>query len=497
MGVRRADGKRLRRNASPPGCGASFRRRPVAWWLPLVLAVCAGIVGFWFVNPWRRTQPALSSATEPHEGAIAREQEPAEPPAGPPVPSEPAPQTAEQSPPTAKALMEEGLAVARQLVKDFPQNANALALLGNVHVGHGDSVEAVKCWEGCLKLDPRCAVAYNSLGMVALKKGEHEEAVALWRKAVEIDPTMIGAHGGLARALLSLGKPAEAIAELEQDVRISPEASLSYFLLGQAYFQLSDYEKAKQNYEKAVQLRPDHWNAYYGLSNACERLGESEKASEYREEFRKLKAEESKAYVRDVTTFDDLANLRQRLAETHTSAGQVYRNAGDLKAAEEHWCRAAALNPKQTACRSELAALYQRANRDPEALQICEQLREIEPEKIVYHINIGVLNVHLQRFDAAAGAFQEVIDLAPQRAEGYCLLARLYLKIKQKLPEARTLAETAVRLEPSAANYFLLSEAHDKNGDRPSALAALERAIALDPDNSQYRRVYEVVKQRK
>ncbi len=73
----------------------------------------------------------------------------------------------------------------------------------------------------------------------------------------------------------------------------------------------------------------------------------------------------------------------------------------------------------------------------------------------------------------------------------------MYLKTGQRLDEARSLAETAARLEPSAANFRLLGEACDKNGDRQAALSAMERAIALEPANPQYRRIYEVLKQGK
>ncbi|MGA2066189.1 MAG: tetratricopeptide repeat protein [Thermoguttaceae bacterium] len=401
------------------------------------------------------------------------------------------------SQPGSEDLLKEEMDVARQLVQDFPAEAPALALLGTAYLMHGDSVEAVKCWEACLKLNPKFAPAYDRLGTNAIKKGEYEEAVRLYRKAVEVDPAMSGVHGGLGRALFYLGQPREAAAELEQETRISPQESLEYFLLGQAYLQLDDYEKARKNYEKAAQLRPNDSRAYYGLANACDKLGDGNQAQEYREKFRKLKAVESDAYYREVNGYDDLASLRQRVVLAHLSAGQVHRRSGGLQKAEEHWLRALALAPASTVCLGELAELYQGTGRAQDALEMCERLRAIEPGNVTCHFNIGVGNARLRRFDAAEEAFRKVVQLAPQRADGYRELARLFLSTGRKLDEARSLAQTAVRLEPSAANFCLLGQACDKNGDLPGALSAMERATALAPGNDQYRRIYGLLQQRK
>jgi tetratricopeptide (TPR) repeat protein len=410
---------------------------------------------------------------------------------------QPDPVVATESQPTAEEFLKEEMEVAQQLVKEFPAEVSAYAELAIAHTGRGNAVEATRCWQRCLELNPRFAQAYQGLGMNALKKAEYEEAIGWWRKAVEIDPEMRGAHGGLGRALLYLGKPREAVVELEQDVRISPRESLGYFLLGQAYLQLDDCVKARANYEMAAQLQPDESRAYYGLATACEKLGESEKAKAHQEKFRQLKARESSDYYRDMKTYDDLGRLRERVVVAHAGAGQIYRRAGGLSKAEEHWRRASSLAPRNSAILRELASLFEDASREQDALEIRERLRAVEPGDANNLLNIGVGNARLHRFDAAVAAYRKVIEVAPGQSGGYRALSDLYLKTNQKLEEARTLAESAVRLEPSAANFRLLCEACDKNGDRQGALSAMERAVALEPKNEQYRRIYELLKSRK
>ena len=97
-----------------------------------------------------------------------------------------------------------------------------------------------------------------------------------------------------------------------------------------------------------------------------------------------------------------------------------------------------------------------------------------------------------RRFDAAEEAFRKVIQLVPQRCDGYQQLARVCLGTGRKLDEARSLAQTAVRLEPLAANFRLLSEACHKNGDR-QVLFGDRTMLVLEPGNDQYRRILQPV----
>ena len=58
------------------------------------------------------------------------------------------------------------------------------------------------------------------------------------------------------------------------------------------------------------------------------------------------------------------------------------------------------------------------------------------------------------------------------------------------------LASKTVELDPSADNHFMLGWACDVNGDSEGALAALQRAIQLDPDNPKYKQAYQTIEER-
>jgi len=257
---------------------------------------------------------------------------------------------------------------------------------------------------------------------------------------------------------------------------------------------LKEYEKARKCYETVIKMAPGYKQAYHGLATVCAMLGEKEKSKGFMETFRNLKDEEMKALKERDSRFDDLASVRQTVAQAHTDVGQLYYLRRSSTKAEKLLQRAATLDAEQPGCRILLASLYQQDGRVAQALRLHEQLAMIEPHNAVHHGNVGVLSVQLQRYDRAEKAFRKAIDLAPKQSFGYHYIAYLYLKMNRKLPEARKLAEKAVALEKTGENFFILSRACNVNGDRASAMSAIQQAIKLEPGNIEYRQMYEQLK---
>jgi len=290
--------------------------------------------------------------------------------------------------------------------------------------------------------------------------------------------------------------PEEAVAELEQDVQASPRAHESYYLLGQLHVQLNDYDNAIASYRSALEIAPDSTRACYGLAMAYARLGQQETAQRQMERFRKLKAKDVQHDKDRRSDYDDMKSSRRRAAATYTAAGTIYYGHGHLHKAEKLWRRAARLDLKNVVCRAALATVYQRGNRVEEALEVCEQLQELEPKNPIRYLNTGVLNARLKRFDAAERAFDRVCELAPQHSVGYRMLAQMKLDAGGNMDEALELAQKAVELEPIAQNYFVLGVVRNKRGDLPGANAALKRAMAMEPGNPNIRRVYDAFQKR-
>jgi len=345
----------------------------------------------------------------------------------------------------------------RALVRDFPDRIDFTVLMGNVLYRHGHTEEALEKWHEVLKRDPQRVEIYEELGWFSIEKGEYEQALSYWEKVLAITPQAKGVHSGMARALMGLNRHEEALAHLLQEVQRAPRSSFDWFLLGQEYLQLELLTKAKAAYEKAIELDPDLTNAYYGLFNVCMRREESDEAKAHMATFRRLKAQDMERLKKQDEAYDDLADMRKEVAETLLRAGLAYQSINHLDGAEK---------------------LLQRA-------------AELTPNNVNTQMHWGATAMQLGHTEQAQRAFGQVIMLAPKSARGYSGLAHLYLQTHQRLPEALALAEKAVALETTAFNYYVLSWAHDGNGDRLNARVAIQRALELEPTNPRYRRIAE------
>lgn len=381
----------------------------------------------------------------------------------------------------ARALKSEAIAVARQLMEDFPDSSDAIGLMGSVFMRFTETAEAAKWWQKCIEANPRRADAYHGLAKIAYLKGDREQAVELWHKAQAINPNVPGTHGALGKALVELGQFQEAIVELEKEIRLTPTDPESYYLTGQAYFRLQQYEKAAETYQKAVSLSPEDSRPYYGLATSYARLGQADKARECMEKFKTAKAREEDDATHRLKTSDDRGYAGGIAAQTHADAGKVYAGHRRFKEAEQHWQRAAAIDPKNRAARQSLVELYRSGGRLAEAVPICEQLRELEPQNPTYHLNTGVIYGELQRYDDAEAEIRKAIELNPTYPCAHRTLVRLMLVRNERLPEARILAQKLVALEPTAGNYVILGEACRRAGDAQGAREAAKRVMELAP----------------
>ena len=394
------------------------------------------------------------------------------------------------------ALKKKELELAEKLNRDFPDNDDALVVMGNLWLRHGNAVEGLKFLNKALEINPKRADVYKSMGWLFLKKGEFEQSIEHYRKALGIQPQLSGVRSNMGHALMMSGRHDEAIQELEKEIRIVPNSSFACFLLGQTYLLQNEYQKAKENYEAAVRIRPNYTNAYYGLATVCAKLGDREKAKEYSENFKKLKAEERKSLKGRKIEYNDFFETQRSAAITYVNVGRMYRDNGKLDEAEEQLIQAAGLDPENVICYLQLASLYQAKGQSAKALQMYKKIREIEPDSPVSYLVIGILSAHLKRYDDSEEAFRTMIKLAPRKSDGYRELARLYLKTGEKLSQARQLAQKAVTLETTAANYFVYGWACYAVGDTANALAAVKKAVELDPGNAQYQHLYKQIQQR-
>ncbi|MBM3839585.1 MAG: tetratricopeptide repeat protein [Verrucomicrobia bacterium] len=394
----------------------------------------------------------------------------------------------------ATALKQEAVAVAGQVAEAYPNDALAYALLGSAYYNTGRSEAAAKHLQKCLELRPDRVEAYEILARVAYEKGDLEETVRLCQEALKRGPVTGDVLNRLGRAQMDLGRTEEAVRTLQQAVGLPELASESCYLFGQAHMQSGNFAQAKEGFRRSIELMPNHTQAYFGLYTACLRLGQNEEAARYREQFVKLEAVDRK----DLTdrsaqedTLNGLQMVRETVARTLFGAAQIHHVHEHHEKAAGLFRRSAVLDPDNPMYRAALEAFYVKRNELAAGAEVFHQLVIEQPRNSLNHFFLGRLQGRLEEFDAAERSYQKVKELTPDWSEGYRALAELYLRANRKTVEAQSLARKAIEFEPSGSNYYILAVACWRNNDRPGALEAVKKALALSPDETTYQQLFQ------
>ena len=394
-------------------------------------------------------------------------------------------------PQTVKELNEEALATARLLVESLPDRPEAHAQMAFAHLQVGQDQAALESWQKAAEKDEKFADAYLGMGAILKELGENEQAITSLRKAIELNPELEHAYRELTEVLLRQRKAEEALVVARECVRRFPTVPENHFWLGQTYLQLEDYAEARRRHEEAVRINPNFTLSHYPLAIACARLGQNDEAARYRQRFAVLKSAELEADRNRARAFDDLATQRQAVVKRHVLAGALQLQFGDLRMAEAHWLRAAAIAPHDVATRRALETLYEQQARAGGALQFLDELIRLEPDNPEHLLRKGQLLIGLGSESDGKRTLERVLEIAPDSAEAHLLLAEMHLRTGFHMAAAASYAEKAASLAASSRSLLLLAAVRGERGDHSGALSALKRAMSLDPENPQIRQAYE------
>lgn len=381
----------------------------------------------------------------------------------------------------------EALSLARELRQRFPTDAEAFCIFGLIESRFGDRRRGVEAWKQALRLAPDYVDAWYALGEESRLRGDFEVAIAYFRKAVDTGKADGRVFLSLAGLLIQQGRAGEALPYVEQYLEIFPQSIEGWYRLGQALRIEDRLPEAKQAWLRALQLDPERKAVLYALAEVCEKLGQHGEAERFRREFARLEARDRLNPEHRRTWYDDLAAAREGLAAAHLAVAKFLAVREHLELAQEHYRRAAEVDPRNVPARVALLEFAAENSRWDEALRWLEELSALQPKEVEWLLRQGAVLIQLGRLEEAQRAFENATHLAPHRAEGYVGLAQLAIYHGRDLSAARQWARRAVECAPSAANYHLLAIVCERQKDLEAAVAAAKRAVQLEPFHPQYR----------
>ena len=394
---------------------------------------------------------------------------------------------AETAPAKRNEVVEAALGLARQLCDDLPSDAGALYSLGRVQQRFGDRKAAAASFQQGLDRNPSSgmgAALHRAAGEIAVQANDGRQAVRHFQAALRLTPEDATLYTRLAAGYTLLGDRRQALARYEQAVARRPDHALFQVLLARACRDAGQLERAKKHYERALALEPKQSQALYGLAMVVRKRGDRSRAAELLRAFRAEKAREKSAVLAAARGRSDMQVQCRDLVRSCREVADVYRQAGNGAAATKAEKRPALL-----------ADQLHQDRRSADALALCIVATEMMPKHAYTHLTLGALYSNLGKTEPAATSLGEALRLDPESADAYRLLAVLHLRAPGRPALALQAAERALRLEPSAQHFDLLSLALLANGDASKALEAMKQAIMIEPRNAEYQAHYKKVLQ--
>jgi tetratricopeptide (TPR) repeat protein len=172
-----------------------------------------------------------------------------------------------------KQEYDQALAMAEAAVKQSPENANLLIVLGQIYHQMNRFEEAVSTLAKAIDLNPDNMLGYGALVDLQESTNDLVSAVEIYERLLKLTPDSPVLHYQLGLNLVRINDPERAIVELEKAVELSPQLVRARYMLGTLELERGNAVKAVEHLSSYIRSRPGDPRAAENLVGALARLG--------------------------------------------------------------------------------------------------------------------------------------------------------------------------------------------------------------------------------
>jgi tetratricopeptide (TPR) repeat protein len=284
---------------------------------------------------------------------------------------------------------------------------------------------AVELLESALRENPTITQGLLLLATCYVHLGRRDEAKANLDVILKEDPENIQGLIALADILVGDGKNEDAVALCKRALSVDEKNVEACMLIGEIYIEKENPAQALPYFEKAVELQPKLTRNRFNLAASLVGV---------------------KQYDRAETLLKDIIRESPKFPRANYNLGLLYEEQGKLEQAR--------------------AAYTLEVTEFPQEFQAC--------------FNLGKVLLQLGDRAGYMDNMRKVVEVAPQRAEGYLFLARGLFLEQAPLDEVRVMVEKGLTLartsELKALGYFLLADVYSRSREPGKMNEALKKA---------------------
>ncbi|MBX9654680.1 tetratricopeptide repeat protein [bacterium] len=247
----------------------------------------------------------------------------------------------------------------RAVLKDDPDNVDALYLMGTIQYQRGQHGSAGLFLRKATQKNPQHAEARNNLGLVLEAQGKFDEAASHFRRAVELQPRYADAHYNLGNMLRLTHQPEQSVGSYQRAIQLNPRWGDAHANLGLALRDLGRHEEARQHCVEATRLNAKSLSAHNSLGMILKEMGDYAGASD---------------------SFRRVIELDPANAAAHSNFGITLAHRHEFAAAERECRKAIELDPNLATAHNNLGMILFLARREPESIPHFEEACRLNPQ---------------------------------------------------------------------------------------------------------------------
>ncbi len=173
--------------------------------------------------------------------------------------------------------------IYRQILKQQPQQVEALNLLGVIACQYGKLDEGIALYRQALALKPGFTMARENLCLALVKLGKQmiDEAISTYTQIVTFEPQNIPAYENLGSLLVTQNRLDEALSFYHQGLGVQPDNPRLLNNMGAVLQQQGKSTLAISYHRRALAIQPNYADALIGLGTALQNQGNMDEAKEY------------------------------------------------------------------------------------------------------------------------------------------------------------------------------------------------------------------------
>jgi len=291
-----------------------------------------------------------------------------------------------------------------------------------------------------------------------------------------------------------------AIATLNEGLEYAPKDPEMHSLLAFCYVQTKKYKEAGKEYASAIEYSPTQkdslqkvwdgaWEDLYSMVAAS--IKKSVTGSKDSSAFYLEKAE---------AQINDAIDLQPNKVENYIRKGLIFRYMGKYKESEAMFAKAIAMDPNNADAYFQVGRAAMESQNWDEAIKNLTKATQIKKDNDQWFYFLGVANLYKKDFPQAEKSFIIAGNLKPDEKNTWYNLGQAYYFEGTNIPASIEALEKCISIDNNDIDALsLLGQAylHNTINNYDKAIEVYTRAVALKPEEQDFKRNLEYAKKQK